>query len=70
VNQRPIYVTRPHLPDLADVIPLLEEIWDRRMLTNNGPVLQGFESALSDYLGVEHISLVANATLGTVLAMQ
>jgi len=70
VSQRPIYVTRPHLPDLADVIPLLEEIWDRRMLTNNGPVLQRFESALSNYLGVEHISLVANATLGTVLAMQ
>lgn len=70
MNKQPIYVTRSNLPALADVIPLLEEIWDRRILTNNGPVLQRFESALSDYLGVEHISLVANATLGTVLAMQ
>jgi len=70
MSRSPIYVARPHLPDLADVIPLLEEIWDNRILSNNGPVLLRFESALSDYLGVEHISLVANATLGTVLAMQ
>ena len=70
ISTRPIYVTRPSLPDLADVLPLLEEIWDRRMLTNSGPMLQRFESALADYLGVEHISLVVNATLGTVLAMQ
>ena len=66
----PIYVTRPSLPDLSDVMPLFAQIWDSRMLTNNGPLLQRFESALTDYLGVPHISVVANATLGTVLAMQ
>lgn len=66
----PIYVTRPSIPPLSDVIPLLEQIWDTRMLTNRGPLLQRFEAALVDYLGVPHISLVANATLGTVLAMQ
>lgn len=66
----PIYVTRPSLPELSDMMPLLEQIWDSRMLTNNGPLLQRFENELCDYLGVAHISLVANATLGTVLAMQ
>ncbi len=66
----PIYVTRPSIPPLSDMLPLLTQIWESRTLTNNGPVLQRFEAALADYLGVAHISLVANATLGTVLAMQ
>lgn len=70
MKRPPIYVARPNLPDLADVMPLLEEIWDSRMLTNNGPLLQRLEAELTTYLGVDHLSLVANATLGTVLAMQ
>lgn len=65
-----IHVTRPVLPDLDDLMPLLQEIWSNRVLTNSGPVLQRFEAVLANYLGVEHISLVANGTLGTVLAMQ
>ncbi len=68
--REPIYVARPDLPALEDLMPLLEEIWTSRTLTNNGPVLQRFEAVLSAYLGVDHLSLVANATLGTVLAMQ
>lgn len=66
----PVYVARPNLPPLTDVLPLLEEIWDSRILSNNGPLLNRFETALAEYLGVEHISMVANGTLGTVLAMQ
>lgn len=70
MTKRPIYVSRPSLPPLEDVLPLLEQIWDSRMLSNNGPLLQRFEATLADYLGVDHIAIVANATLGTVLAMQ
>ncbi|MDX8353078.1 DegT/DnrJ/EryC1/StrS family aminotransferase [Cognatiyoonia sp. IB215182] len=70
MTRAPVYVTRPSIPPLADVLPLLEEIWDTRMLTNFGPLLRRFESALADHLGVDHVALVANATLGTVLAMQ
>ncbi|MCL4155709.1 UNVERIFIED_CONTAM: hypothetical protein GTU68_057209 [Idotea baltica] len=40
------------------------------MLSNNGPLAQRFEAALAQYLGVEHISLVANAFLGIVLALR
>ncbi len=65
-----IHVTRPSLPELDDLMPLLQSIWESHVLTNNGPLLQRFEAVLAGYLGVEHISLVANGTLGTVLAMQ
>lgn len=51
-------------------MPLLEEIWDSRILSNNGPLVQRFEAALAAHLGVEHLSLVANATLGLVLALR
>lgn len=70
MTRSPVYVTRPALPPLTDVLPLFEQIWDTRMLTNFGPMLRRFETALANHLGVEHVALVGNATLGTVLAMQ
>jgi hypothetical protein len=43
----PIYVTRPDLPDLADFIPYLQEIWDSKVLTNGGPFHQQFEQSFA-----------------------
>ncbi|SMO86683.1 DegT/DnrJ/EryC1/StrS family aminotransferase [Paracoccus laeviglucosivorans] len=51
-------------------MPLLEEIWQSRILTNGGVMLQRFEAALSRYLNVEHITIVSNASLGLVLALR
>ena len=58
------------MPPLDEFIPYLQQIWDSRWLTNNGPFHQQFEQALSEYLGVEHLSLVANATIGLITALQ
>jgi dTDP-4-amino-4,6-dideoxygalactose transaminase len=66
----PIYVTRPHLPPLADVVQLLEGVWERRILTNGGPLHQQLEQELAAYLGVEHISLFANGTLALLVALK
>lgn len=66
----PIYVTRPSLPPLAEFIPYLEQIWERGVLTNNGPYHRELERQLAGYLGVEHISLFANGTLALVTALQ
>ena len=33
---KPIYVTSPLLPPLEDFTFLLKEIWESKMLTNNG----------------------------------
>jgi dTDP-4-amino-4,6-dideoxygalactose transaminase len=65
-----ITVTRPYLPPLAEFIPLLEQIWENKVLTNGGPFHQQFEQALADHLGVPHISLFANATIALVTALQ
>ena len=69
-HTKPIYVTQPALPELADFIPYLEQIWANKILTNGGPFHQQLEQALCDYLGVKHISLFTNGTLALVTALQ
>jgi len=49
INNKLITVTRPYLPPLEEFIPYLEQIWESRWLTNNGPFHQQFEHALSEY---------------------
>ena len=65
-----IYVTQPHLPPLDEFLPYLEQIWDNKILTNDGPFHQELERELASYLGVDHLALVANATIGLVIALQ
>lgn len=67
---RPIYVTQPFLPPLAEFMPYLEKIWNSKVLTNGGPFHQRLEKALCEYLGVDHIALFSNGTLALVTALQ
>lgn len=69
-NNTPIYVTQPALPDLQEFIPYLEQIWENKILTNNGPFHQQLEKELSVFLGVPYISLFANGTLALLTALQ
>jgi dTDP-4-amino-4,6-dideoxygalactose transaminase len=68
--EKPIYVTQPFLPPLEEFQPYLEQIWENKWLTNNGPFHQELEKKLADYLGVEHLALFANGTLALVTALQ
>ncbi len=69
-NDKPIYVTQPVLPDLEEFIPYLNQIWENKILTNNGPFHQQLEKELSDFLKVPYISLFANGTLALLTALQ
>jgi len=66
----PIYVTQPAMPPLGEFTEILKEIWDNKVLTNNGPFHQQFEKALTDYLGVKYISVFSNGTLALITALQ
>ena len=70
VHDEPLFVTRPFLPPLQEFLPYLEQIWENKILTNNGPFHKQFEKELCDYLGVEHLCLLANGTLALVTALQ
>jgi dTDP-4-amino-4,6-dideoxygalactose transaminase len=67
---KPIYVTQPALPPLEEFSKYLNQIWDSKILTNNGPFHQQFEKELADYLGVHYLSVFANGTLALVTALQ
>lgn len=67
---KPIYVTQPSLPDLHEFLPYLEQIWENKILTNNGPFHKQLEDELASFLGVPYISLFANGTLALVTALQ
>ncbi len=69
-DPKPIYVTQPFLPPLAEFVGYLERIWESRILTNSGPLHQQLEAALCRHLGVDHVSLFTNATIGLVTALQ
>ena len=70
MSETPIYVTQPQLPPLEELMPLLEQIWERRILTNNGPFHKQLEQALCEYLGVEHLALFCNGTIALVTALR
>lgn len=69
-DKSPITVTSPLLPPLQEFLPYLEDIWDRKWLTNNGFYHQELEKALADYLKVPYVSLFTNGTLPLMVALQ
>ena len=69
-NKKVITVTSPLLPSLDDFMPYLQDIWNRKWLTNNGHYHLELEKALCEYLKVPYISLFTNGTLPLITALQ
>lgn len=69
-NEKQITVTSPLLPSLEEFIPYLQDIWNRKWLTNNGHYHEELEKALCEYLKVPYISLFTNGTLPLMVALQ
>lgn len=70
MDKSPITVTSPLLPPLEEFMPYLQDIWNRKWLTNNGPYHKELEQALCEYLKVPYISLFTNGTLPLMCALQ
>lgn len=68
--ENPVYVTRPFLPPLEEFCRGLEEIWENRWLTNNGPVLQRFTQEMCNLFRTDNICLFNNGTLALQIALQ
>jgi dTDP-4-amino-4,6-dideoxygalactose transaminase len=65
-----LHVGRPNIGDREQLFARLNEILDRRWLTNNGPVVREFEERLAAFLGVRHAITVVNATIGLELVIR
>ncbi|MDR0971224.1 MAG: DegT/DnrJ/EryC1/StrS family aminotransferase [Bacteroidales bacterium] len=69
-EEKQILVTSPLLPPLEEFIPYLEDIWNRKWITNNGEYHQELEKRLCEYLKVDYISIFTNGTLPLMTALQ
>jgi dTDP-4-amino-4,6-dideoxygalactose transaminase len=58
------------LPPLEEFTPYLQQIWDSKQLSNAGVMHRRLETALCEYLGVEHLALFANGTLALLTALR
>ena len=63
-----LHVGRPNLGSREMFLSLVNEILDRRWLTNQGPVVKMFEDNISEYLGVKHALTICNATTALEIA--
>lgn len=65
-----LHVGRPNIGDRAALMARIEDMLDRRWLTNNGRFVQELERELSEFLGVKHCIAVCNATVGLEIAIK
>ena len=65
-----IYVTKSFMPEYEEYEKYFREIWNRRVLTNQGPFVQELENKLKSFLGVENFHYVTNGTIALQLAIR
>jgi len=65
-----IPITKPFLPPKEEYQKLVEGIWGRNWLTNNGPLVNELEHKLKEYLGVSHMLYTTNGTIALQLAIK
>ena len=65
-----IPVTKPFLPRIEEYQELVEGIFQREWLTNNGPLVNDLELKLKRQLGLDHLLFVGNGTIAIQLAIK
>ena len=58
----PLHVGRPNIGSRESFLARVNDILDRRWLSNDGSVVQEFEKRVAETLGVKHALAMCNAT--------
>lgn len=66
----PVHVGRPNIGDRAAFLARVNDLLDRRWLTNNGPLVHELEQKLARYLGVRHVVAMCNGTIALEIAIR
>lgn len=69
-SDSPLHVGRPNIGSKEAFLKYVGDIFDRRWLTNNGPLLQEFEHRVADHLGVKHCVAICNGTVALEIAIR
>ncbi|MCS0582422.1 aminotransferase class I/II-fold pyridoxal phosphate-dependent enzyme [Massilia pinisoli] len=66
----PLHVGRPNMGDRDAFMRHVGDIFDRRWLSNDGPLVQEFERRVADHLGVKHCVAMCNGTIALEIAIR
>src|SRR5690242_7495233 len=66
----PLHVGRPNLGNREVLLERINDILDRRWLTNGGPYVQEFERRVAHFIGVKHCIAMCNATIALEIAIR
>ncbi|GAB1723118.1 MAG: aminotransferase class I/II-fold pyridoxal phosphate-dependent enzyme [Nitrospira sp. CR1.1] len=68
--EKPLHVGYPNIGNRAALFERINDILDRRWLTNMGPYSQEFERRISEMLGVKHCIAMCNGTVALEIAIR
>ena len=60
---KPLHVGTPNIGDKAKILARIEDMLERRHLTNHGPFVQELEHRIAEMIGVKHCVAMSNATV-------
>ncbi len=66
----PLHVGRPNIGNRQRLLERINDILDRRWLTNMGPYSLEFERRIADMLGVRHCIVMCNGTVALEIAIR
>ena len=65
-----LHVGRPNIGDRARLMARIDDMLDRRWLSNNGPFVQELEQRIAEMVGVRHCVAMCNATVALEIAIR
>lgn len=68
--QETLHVGRPNLGDRERLLERINDMLDRKWLSNNGPYVQEFERRLSNMIGVRNCIAMCNGTVALEIAIR
>lgn len=66
----PLHVGRPNIGDLGKFNELTAQMFERRWLTNNGPLVQDFERQIAGLHNAKHCVAMCNGTIALEIAIR
>jgi dTDP-4-amino-4,6-dideoxygalactose transaminase len=64
------HVGRPNIGDRARLLARINELLDRRWLTNDGPFVHELEAQIAQRVGIKHCVAMCNATIALEIAIR
>ena len=67
---QPIHVGRPNIGNRQRFLERMQDLLDRRWLSNDGPLVQEFEHRIAEQLQVKHCVAMVNGTVALQIAIR